>query len=1211
MKRTIAITHTKAFRGNELLIGAATFGAAALAWSMLQGNEGVLLLWPGAAIPACLLIRAPRVRWSLACGCVMVASLLAAALAGHQSWRMAAVLAGLNAAEIALTVVTCRRILRYPCPNLSVGQAATMMALCGIAIPGLGALALGSLLPDRLAVAAGGGAEEWWSAHALGACLLGLPILLYSRAGIARLVRRRHLVWNVLIVIASVAGCYLAIRYARFPFVAMGLMLLLASFRLGGFGASLLSLVVGLLVIGLAAAALGNALAVITLLVTVIPSITAGLGSDARRRTDRALRSSEERYRLVVEDQSELISLSDVDGRLSFVNRAYAARAGLAPSDMIGTNLYTYLRAEDIEPLRRHFERVLRSDAPLATENWMVAGDGQPRWIEWTNRATRDASGRITGIHSVGRDVTDRRLAEQALRQSEQRLTVITDTFPGLISQLDADLRYVMANRRYADWFQVDPASLIGKSVLEFYGDTVFAGIEPALRRALNGEMVTTEREIVAGAAVRHCQVTLTPHRNDAGDVVGIFVIHTDISERRSVELALRASQSFLARTGAAAGVGGWELDLVSGQLTWSEEVRRLHEVDADFQPTLEDAIRFYSASSQELIRRAVNTGMERGAPWDLELELVSATGRQFWARATGTAEFENGKATRLIGAFQDITERRRLERELADSYERVRVTLESIGDAVITTDPKGRVQWMNPVAEAMTGWSKSEAQGRPLPDVCSVGRDPAVLVSRAGTEFAIEDSVSPIRDAAGQVLGSVVTLRDVTEQRRLSRELSHRAAHDSLTGLVNRAEFETRLTRLLANLTLDGTGHVLMYIDLDEFKLVNDACGHHAGDQLLRELSGLLQGCVRSRDTVARLGGDEFGVLLENCGIENGQRMAQLICDQMESYRFAYEGRRYRVGTSIGVVPVDIRWTSTAAVLQAADSCCYAAKDAGRNRVHLWVESDRALQVRQGEMQWVNRLEAALDENRFLLFAQHIEPIDGPGRGLHCEVLLRLQDDDGSVIPPGAFLPAAERFHLASRIDRWVLQRVFAHLEAADTEMEGIDTIAINLSGQSIGDRDFHRDLMRMIRGASFDVRKLCLEITETAAITRLADAKSFIDEVRSFGIRIALDDFGAGASSFGYLRMLPVDYLKIDGQFITGLLEDPLDNAAVRCFCEVARVIGVRTIAEFVEAPEVREALRVIGVDFAQGYLIHRAEPFPDLLPRVVRPDLMAAKG
>jgi diguanylate cyclase len=831
------------------------------------------------------------------------------------------------------------------------------------------------------------------------------------------------------------------------------------------------------------------------------------------------------------------------------------------------------------------------------------------------------------------------RESEVALRQSEQhlqtlveRLQLVTDNIPGLICQLDRNFRYQFVNRTYGDWFHLDPATLIGKSVRETQGEAVFRSVERKLERALSGTTVTDEHEIKVGDRVRHCQLVMVPQSNPLGEITGLFVIHTDITDRRLAELALRESQSFLARTGAAAGVGGWELNLVSGTVTWSDETRRLHEVGPDYHPTVKDALRFYTAASKPIIEQAVADCVARATPWDLELEMVSAEGRHFWARATGSVEVENGQAVRLVGAFQDVTDRRRLERQLAESYELVRVTLDSIGDAVITTDQEGRVQWLNPVAEMMTGWAKEDAHMKPLVEVFHIlqaetrqisinpiavclaeGRTVGLqshttLVARDGREYGIEDSASPIRNADGQVLGAVLVFHDVTEQRRLSREMSHRAAHDSLTGLINRAEFETRLTRLLEGATLEGGMHVLMYIDLDEFKVVNDACGHSAGDQLLRQVSALFQGSMRGRDTVARLGGDEFGVILENCTIEQGQLIAAKICEQMESYRFAHDGRRYRIGTSIGVVPVDVRWASSAAVMQAADSCCYAAKDAGRNRVHLWVESDSAMQVRQGEMQWVNRLEAAMDENRFVLFAQHIEPIDGRAVGLHCEVLLRLQDDDGSLIQPGAFLPAAERFHLASRIDKWVIHHVFDLLRDQATLIDRIETIAINLSGQSIGDRAFHRALIKMVREAPFDVAKLCFEITETAAITNLGDARQFIEEIRSLGVRIALDDFGAGASSFGYLRMLPVDYLKIDGQFITRLLDDPLDHAAVRCFCEVAKVVGVKTIAEFVERADVRAELVKLGVDMAQGYLIHRPEPFGPLLPRRHAADVLS---
>ena len=346
----------------------------------------------------------------------------------------------------------------------------------------------------------------------------------------------------------------------------------------------------------------------------------------------------------------------------------------------------------------------------------------------------------------------------------------------------------------------------------------------------------------------------------------------------------------------------------------------------------------------------------------------------------------------------------------------------------------------------------------------------------------------------------------------------------------------------------------------------------------------------------VARLGGDEFGVILERCDAEQAQRVAQKICDQMEQFRFLHDGRRFRVGASIGLVPIDRRWMNMAAVMQAADASCYAAKEAGRNRVHAWFDTDSAVRTRQGEMQWVTRLEQALDEDRFELYGQRIARLGQPDRGLHCEVLLRLREADGSIILPGVFLPAAERFNLATRIDRWVLRRVFERLQAAEADGQQVEMIAINLSGNSVGDRTFHRDVGEMIRQATFDVRCLCFEITETAAITNFSDAKAFIDDVRALGVRIALDDFGAGASSFGYLKSLPVDFLKIDGQFIKDLLNDPLDNAAVRCFREVAGVIGVRTIAECVETEDVRDALAAIGIDMIQGWLVHRPAPLED---------------
>ncbi len=352
------------------------------------------------------------------------------------------------------------------------------------------------------------------------------------------------------------------------------------------------------------------------------------------------------------------------------------------------------------------------------------------------------------------------------------------------------------------------------------------------------------------------------------------------------------------------------------------------------------------------------------------------------------------------------------------------------------------------------------------------------------------------------------------------------------------------------------------------------------------------------ARDTLARLGGDEFAVLLDHCPAQQAQRVAQQICDRMDDFRFMHDGRRFRIGASIGLVPIDDCWATTAALMQAADTSCYAAKDAGRNRVHVWFDTDQAMQTRHGEMQWATRIAQALDENHFALYAQRIDALDAQPHGLHAEVLLRMIDSDGSVVPPSAFLPAAERFHFASRIDRWVLRHAIGALQSL-ANLSAVDTLCINLSGQSIGDRVFHRQAIDTLTQAGAEVcQRLCLEITETAAVTHMADASVFIDQVRALGVRIALDDFGAGASSFGYLKNLHVDLIKIDGQFIRDLPDDPLDDVAVRCFVDVGRVLGVKTVAEFVDRAEVLDRVRDIGIDFVQGFLLHRPEPIGAVL-------------
>ena len=429
-----------------------------------------------------------------------------------------------------------------------------------------------------------------------------------------------------------------------------------------------------------------------------------------------------------------------------------------------------------------------------------------------------------------------------------------------------------------------------------------------------------------------------------------------------------------------------------------------------------------------------------------------------------------------------------------------------------------------------------------------------------------------------------------------------HQATRDGLTGLANRWCLEAELARSIGAAGANGSD-VLLHIDLDRFKVVNDRCGRAAGDALLRQVTGLLKARVRDGDLVARLDGDEFAIILRSRTVAEAHVIAKRICDDLDASRFNDGGGHFRLGACIGLVAVDQCHLSVLAVAGAANDACQAAKEAGRNRVHVWKALDPAMLLRSSDACWLGRLEQALDENRFELHGQRIEPLSVSDGRLRCEVLLRLREPDGTLVPPGLFMPAAERFHVAGRIDRWVVRSLFRWLER-DPAANRFDMICVNLSGQSVGDPAFRAFMLREIGSTRFDLGRLCFEITETAVITRLDEARMLVDALRTHRIKVALDDFGAGASWFSYLRSFPVDYIKIDGQFTRDLLHDPLTQVALRCFRKLAASVGAETIVEAVEHDLQRDALLALGFGLAQGYLLHR----PELLTRLAMNGLAA---
>lgn len=564
------------------------------------------------------------------------------------------------------------------------------------------------------------------------------------------------------------------------------------------------------------------------------------------------------------------------------------------------------------------------------------------------------------------------------------------------------------------------------------------------------------------------------------------------------------------------------------------------------------------------------------------------------------------------------LTKVRQTANQLSREKELAEVTLHSIGDAVITTDAEGRIDYLNPIAEELTGWRTEEAAGRPIREVFSIvngfTREPdsdpvtealmegrvvglaenTVLIRRDGKEFTVEDSAAPIRDSEGQIVGAVMVFYDVSSQRGGAHLMSYHAKHDTLTGLANRREFERRLGELLLSAQRHGQVHSLLYIDLDQFKVVNDTCGHAVGDRLLRQLTYLLRDYVRGSDTLARLGGDEFGLLLENCDLEHARRIADSMRKVIKNFRFIWEDKTFRLSSSIGLVPITPSSAGPAEVLAEADAACYAAKEKGRNRVQVYRPGDLELARRTGEMRWVSRITEALQENRFELYSQLIMPLSPGGLPLH-EVLLRLRNPDGELVPPMNFMPAAERYNLMTEIDRWVIHATLESIDRCGCAHPGTASriFAINLSGASLASPGLLDYIRKQIGRYGVDPGSLCFEVTETAAVANLDQAAEFIKELQRDGCLFALDDFGSGLSSFTYLKHLPVDYLKIDGSFVRDIVDDPVAHSMVEAINTIGHVMEIRTVAEGVENHHILGRLKQMNVDYAQGYGIQRPTP------------------
>jgi diguanylate cyclase (GGDEF)-like protein/PAS domain S-box-containing protein len=928
-----------------------------------------------------------------------------------------------------------------------------------------------------------------------------------------------------------------------------------------------------------------------------------------RRESEQAMRESEARYRLLVDHAPEAIVVFDADeGRFVDANE-YAEK-------LFGMERKQLLQVGAVER-----SPTLQADgtpsAQLARTYTQQALNGEPQVYEWVLydgfgkeitcevRLVRLPSGSRRLVRGSIADISDRKRAERVAAAEREVFAQLTVNAP--LSEVLASITRL-----------IEPVGVGVIQLADVGKDAVWArqrdvALAAGLHEAWATPIKTAEGGTLGSLGVYRVEPGL-PGPAEAAIMAHAAQLAGIAIERRLAEQALRGSEAkfrglfeSIAEGVYQSGRDGRLLSVNPAFVTIlgygsAEELYALPSV----------ALLYWNpADRTEFMRRVESEGEIRNA----EFCMRTRDGQQVVilenARAVRDAA---DRITGYEGTIANITERKRAEQAIFAEKERAQVTLQSIGDAVISTDAEGRIEYINPVAESLTAWSLAEARGRPIGDVlnlvneitrepienplvCALGRgetgpaaDHSVLITRSGQEVAIQESAAPICDRQGRVIGAVIVFHDVTKERRLKRALSYQASHDALTGLINRREFDNRLHAAVLSAQRGEGTYALLYIDLDQFKVVNDTCGHQAGDRLLRDVTGLLQGRVRASDTIARLGGDEFGVLLEGCTPEQSARVADGVRQAIKDYRFVWAATTLSVGASVGVVQISVDTENVAAIMSAADIACYAAKDEGRNRIHVY-EAD-GVSHRHREMHWVARVTRAAEENRLELFFQPIVRIGAQDAPTFHELTIRLRDDDGRLVPPSEFIPAAERYNVMSIIDRWVVIRAVELLKRRREAGGSLPLLAVNLSGTSLNEQSFAEFILHTV-GEPEIASALCFEITETAAVTSLSNATFFMRELKARGCKFALDDFGTGLSSFMYLKTLPVDYLKIDGQFISQIATDAVDRSMVEAISKVGRALGIATVAEWVESEAVLDELKRIGVDYAQGY--HLARPMP----------------
>jgi len=802
--------------------------------------------------------------------------------------------------------------------------------------------------------------------------------------------------------------------------------------------------------------------------------------------------------------------------------------------------------------------------------------------------------------------------------------------------------QFFRVNQRFCDWIGYSQTELLRKSFPEITHPDDQELDQQLIQQLIRGEICSFSQEkryLHHDGFLLWGNVTVSMVSASSGDPGYLIAVVEDISDRKRAEVELHQLNQELENR-VALSIAAFHtseerfrlafeeatigMALVAPDGRWLRVNQAICDLvgysaaellEIDFQRiTHTDDLEIDLHYVQQMLEGKINT-------YQLEKRYFHKQGQVVWVLlSVSLVRDQQNQPSYFISQIQDITERKRAEQALCAEKELAQVTLQSIGDAVITTDVQGNITKFNPIAEHLTGWIIDTAQGKPISEVFNIineeTREPAdnpiqralregrivglanhtILISQEGTEFAIEDSAAPIRNRQDQIIGAVMVFRDVTHSRNLTHQLSWQASHDPLTRLVNRRKFDQILQEAFHESQSDNIQHVLCFLDLDQFKVINDTCGHAAGDKLLCQVAKLLQKPIRAADTLARLGGDEFGILLHQCPLDRATLIADQLRQAIQDFRFQWTSKTFSIGVSIGLVQLDSHSLDVESALGAADAACYTAKARGRNRIQVYEANDEVLIQQRGDQWWSLRIKQAIAENRFCLYSQAIVPTtatrENPTNA--CEILLRMLGDQDEVISAAEFIPAAENYNLSLDVDRWVISKFLSDnshtLKAADAQNIRPTQFMINLSGKSVGDEQFLHFLKTQLKKHPHTAPSICFEITETAAISNLSQAVNFIKELKQLGCQFALDDFGTGMSSFAYLKVLPVDYLKIDGRFIEDMMDDPATSAIVESINHIGHVMGMQTIAEYVSNDLIREKLQAMGVDYSQGYAISK---------------------